>query len=136
SIGIPVSRRLSARSEQQRQGPANRFNQRDLRQAADPKRLATMRPTIRQAMPADTENVSSILREAAQWLERSGMAMWRDNELLPARIAADVEAGLCFVAECEGVTAGVVKFQLEDSLHWPDVPLSQSAFVHRLAVRR
>jgi GNAT superfamily N-acetyltransferase len=30
----------------------------------------------------------------------------------------------------------VVKFQLEDTLFWPDVPRGQSAFVHRLAVRR
>jgi GNAT superfamily N-acetyltransferase len=95
-----------------------------------------MRPIIRQAMPKDAENVTGILQEAAQWLEQSGMAMWRDDELLPARIAADVEAGLFFLAESEGVAAGVVKFQLEDSLFWPDVPRSQSAFVHRLAVRR
>jgi GNAT superfamily N-acetyltransferase len=32
--------------------------------------------------------------------------------------------------------AGAVKFQLEDLLFWPDVPQEQSAFIHRLAVRR
>jgi len=95
-----------------------------------------MRPIIRQATPQDAENVIGILREAAQWLEQSGMAMWREDELLPARIAADVEAGLFFLAESEGLAAGVVKFQLEDSLFWPHVPRSQSAFVHRLAVKR
>jgi GNAT superfamily N-acetyltransferase len=95
-----------------------------------------MRPVIRQAMPQDAENVFGILREAAQWLEQSGMAMWRDDELLPARIAGDVEAGLFFIAEREGMAAGVIKFQLEDSLFWPDVPRNQSAFLHRLAVRR
>jgi GNAT superfamily N-acetyltransferase len=31
---------------------------------------------------------------------------------------------------------GVVKFQLEDRQFWPDVPQSESAFVHRLVVRR
>ena len=95
-----------------------------------------MRPYIRQATPREVENVSGILREAARWLEQSGMAMWRDDELSPARIAADVDAGLFFIAECDGVTAGVVKFQLEDPLFWPDVPQNQSAFVHRLAVVR
>jgi GNAT superfamily N-acetyltransferase len=34
------------------------------------------------------------------------------------------------------MAAGVVKFQLEDSLFWPDVSPKQSAFVHRLAVKR
>jgi GNAT superfamily N-acetyltransferase len=91
---------------------------------------------IRQATPQDAGHVSAILREAAQWLEQSGMAMWRDDELSPARIVADVDAGLFFVAEREGVAAGVVKFQLEDPLFWPDVPQGQSAFVHRLAVGR
>jgi GNAT superfamily N-acetyltransferase len=95
-----------------------------------------MRPIIRQAMPQDAENVLGVLHEAAQWLEESGMAMWRDEELSPIRIAADVEAGLFFLAEQDGVLAGIVKFQLEDSLFWPDLPRSQSAFVHRLAVKR
>jgi GNAT superfamily N-acetyltransferase len=95
-----------------------------------------MRPLIRQATPQDTEKVADILREAARWLEQSGSMMWRDDELLPARIAADVEAGLFFIAERDGEAAGVVKFQLEDTMFWPDVPPKESAFVHRLAVRR
>jgi len=95
-----------------------------------------MRPSIRQAKPRDAKRVSSILREAAQWLEQTGRPMWRDDELLPARIVADVDAGLFFVAEWDGQAAGVVKFQLEDSLFWPDVPPGKSAFVHRLAVKR
>ncbi len=92
--------------------------------------------SIRQAGPLDVENVASVLREAARWLEQSGMLMWRDDELLPARIAADVADGLFFLAECEGKTAGVVKFQLEDLFFWPDMPPGQSAYVHRLAVKR
>jgi GNAT superfamily N-acetyltransferase len=69
-------------------------------------------------------------------LEQSGKAMWQDGELVPSRIVADVDAGLFFIAECDGEAAGVVKFQLEDREFWPDVSQSQSAFVHRLAVRR
>jgi GNAT superfamily N-acetyltransferase len=95
-----------------------------------------MGPIIRQAKAQDAQNVISVLTEAAQWLEQNGMTMWRDEELLSARFDADVEAGLFFMAEQEGMIAGVVKFQLEDALFWPDVPPDQSAFVHRLAVRR
>ncbi len=62
--------------------------------------------------------------------------MWRDDELSAARISQDVEAGLFFVAEQDGMIAGVVKFQLEDQLFWPDAPPNKSAFVHRLAVKR
>ena len=95
-----------------------------------------MRSSIRQATRQDTETVAEILREAARWLEQSGRAMWRADELLPSRIAADVDAGLFFIAECGAGAAGVVKFQLEDGLFWPDVPQRESGFVHRLAVRR
>jgi len=95
-----------------------------------------MQISIRPATPDDLEEVSTVLREAARWLEETDKRMWRDNELLPANIAADVTAGLFFIAACDGKTAGVVKFQLEDPLFWPDVPQKESAFVHRLAVRR
>lgn len=91
---------------------------------------------VHRAGALETGKVSDVLRQAARWLEQSGKAMWRDNELLPERISTDVEAGLFHIAECQGKTAGVIKFQLEDPLFWPDVPTGQSAFVHRLAVRR
>jgi GNAT superfamily N-acetyltransferase len=95
-----------------------------------------MQISIQPATPDDLEEVSAVLREAARWLEETDKRMWRDNELLPANIAADVTAGLFFIAVCDGETAGVVKFQLEDPLFWPDIPQKESAFVHRLAVKR
>lgn len=98
--------------------------------------MGEMRPIIRQATRHDAEKVADVLREAAQWLEQNGMPMWRDDELVPLRIAADVDAGMFFIAECNGEMAGVVKFQLEDGQFWPDLPAGESAFVHRLAIRR
>jgi GNAT superfamily N-acetyltransferase len=95
-----------------------------------------MHPSIRQAKRQDTGMVAEILSEAAHWLEENGMAMWRGDELVPSHIATDVDAGIFFIAECHGEAAGVVKFQLEDEQFWPDVPAGESAFVHRLAVRR
>lgn len=95
-----------------------------------------MRLSIRQATARDLDEVAGILHEAADWLEERGMAMWREDELLPIRIAEDVRSGLFFLAECDGEAAGTVRFQLEDKLFWPDVPQDDSAFIHRLAVRR
>jgi len=91
---------------------------------------------IRQATTQDTQTVSDILSEAARWLEQSGSPMWKGDELSPARVAGDVANGLFHVAECDGEIAGTIKFQLEDTLFWPDVSQEESAFVHRLAVRR
>jgi GNAT superfamily N-acetyltransferase len=95
-----------------------------------------MRLSIRQATARDQNAVAEILGEAARWLEEKGMAMWRDDELLPNRIAEDVRSGLFFLAEYDGEAAGTVCFQLDDRLFWPDVPQDDSAFIHRLAVRR
>jgi GNAT superfamily N-acetyltransferase len=92
--------------------------------------------SIRQANPDDAATVSAVLCEAATWLEEAGMRLWRAEELREADIAADVAAGLFFIAESDGVAAGVVRFQLEDQLFWPDVPLGESAYIHRLAIRR
>jgi GNAT superfamily N-acetyltransferase len=95
-----------------------------------------MQLAIRQATPQDVETVADILTEAARWLDENGMTMWRDDELLPTRIAEDVHSGLFFLAESDGEPAGTIRFQLEDKRFWPDVPQQDSAFVHRLAVRR
>ncbi len=62
--------------------------------------------------------------------------MWRESELLPECVTGDVAAGLFFLAESAGEVAGTVRFQLVDPIFWPDVPPDESAFVHRIAVRR
>lgn len=92
--------------------------------------------TISQALPRDTETVSSILLEAADWLRERDIPMWRADELSRERIATDVAEGHFFLARCGGEAAGTIKFQLQDTVFWPDTPADEAAFVHRLAVRR
>jgi GNAT superfamily N-acetyltransferase len=91
---------------------------------------------IRQALPQDAEVVSDILREAARWLEQAGVPLWLENDVDIARIVPDVRAGLFYLAECSGDPAGTMKFQLDDSVVWPDADATDAAYVHRLAVRR
>lgn len=91
---------------------------------------------VRQAEPRDAEAICRVLTEAARWIDAHGMTMWRDDELAADAIAEDVAQGLFHVADVDGEIAGVVKFQLTDELFWPDVPNDDSAFIHRLAVRR
>ena len=91
---------------------------------------------IRHATHRDSNVVSDILREAARWLDQSGMSLWREDELQSERIAADVAGGLFVIAQCSGDAAGVMRFQLEDAVFWPDVPQGEAAYIHRLAVRR
>ncbi len=95
-----------------------------------------MKTTIRQAERADVESVSEILTEAAAWLQELGDQLWTLDELLPEQILDDVCEGLYFLAERDGLAVGTLRYQLEDELYWPDVPPDESAFVHRVAVRR
>ncbi len=91
---------------------------------------------IRAAAPHEAPVVTAILAEAVRWLEERGVPMWRADELAPESIASDVAAGLFFIGTCGGEPACTFKFQLSDALFWPDVPQDQSAFIHRLALRR
>lgn len=91
---------------------------------------------IIKAESKNIQEVSSILNEAADWLKEKGMPLWRSNELSPEKLKGDVEKGLFYIAEVNGQAIGTLKFQLEDKLFWPDVPEGESAFIHRIAVRR
>ncbi|MEA5606033.1 GNAT family N-acetyltransferase [Nostoc sp. UHCC 0252] len=92
--------------------------------------------SIRQATIQDTVIVSDVLLEAALWLQERGVPLWGDSELSLESISEDVANGLYFIAECDGEPAGTIKFQLEDLLFWPDISQEESAFLHRLAIRR
>jgi GNAT superfamily N-acetyltransferase len=98
--------------------------------------LGLMHLAIRQAAVGDIPVISDILLEAAHWLQRQGASMWRDDEVAPECIASDVAVGSFYLAESAGEAIGTLKFQLSDSVFWPDVPTDESAFIHRVAVRR
>jgi GNAT superfamily N-acetyltransferase len=114
----------------------NRVVQFDSKERVLEKAKKYMELSIRQATPQDLDAVSDILGEAARWLEELGIALWRQDELMPEQMAADIQSGLFFIAQCDGEVAGTIRFQLEDKLFWPDIPQHDSAFIHRLAVRR
>ena len=92
---------------------------------------------IRQAQPCDAATVEAMLVEAAQWVDALGEVMWDTGELASERIAAETAAGQFHLAIADGEPAGVIRFQLEDTLFWPDLPQDHtSAFVHRLVVKQ
>ena len=88
-------------------------------------------------MPDEARVVEEILVEASAWVDSLGVVMWDEGELDATRIAAETAAGQFVLAEIDDDAAGVIRFQLEDLLFWPDLASpEESAFVHRLAVRR
>lgn len=92
---------------------------------------------IRQAHPPDAPLVEALLGEASRWVDALGEVMWEADELAPEHIAEEIAAGQFYIAFADDAPAGVIRFQLEDALFWPDLPDDDtSAFVHRLAVSR
>jgi GNAT superfamily N-acetyltransferase len=92
---------------------------------------------IRQATSADSDAIVETLIEAANWVEAlDGTIMWVEGELEEERVRAEAESGMFVVAEVDGRVVGAMRFQLEDRLFWPDLDARDSAFVHRLAVKR
>ena len=91
---------------------------------------------VRQAGISDVDVVWGILAEAAAWLERAGMGMWRQDEVAPERIAAEVAAGQFFLGSRGGEPVATIKFQLQDPDFWPGVAAGEAVYIHRLAVRR
>ena len=92
--------------------------------------------TVRQAGSQDLDTVRSILVEAGQWTARFGVPTWIGDELSPERLAADIKAEMMFLADVGPEAAATIKFQLSDLEFWPDAPAGESAYIHRLAVRR
>lgn len=92
--------------------------------------------SVRQATLDDLLAVSDILDEAASWLVQQNLALWEKEEVSPEAIRQDVAAGLFYIAFVKADPAGVVKFQIEDLMFWSDISQEDSAFIHRLAVRR
>jgi GNAT superfamily N-acetyltransferase len=88
---------------------------------------------IRQASVQETDIIIDVLGEAAHWLEERDIPLWDEDELAPEQIASDVAKGLYFIADCLGNTAGVMRFQDEDALFWPEALENEAAYIHRLA---
>lgn len=91
---------------------------------------------IRLAGPADAGAIEEMLLEAARWVDALGVVMWSEGELDSAVIVREVGEGFFALASVDGVPAGAIRFQERDPLFWPDIPQQDSAFVHRLVVRR
>jgi GNAT superfamily N-acetyltransferase len=91
---------------------------------------------IRRAVSADALVVEEMLLEASRWVDALGVTMWSEGELVRSEIERDVNAGMYWIADVDGRPAGAIRFQLEDRLFWPDLEDDDSAFVHRLVVRR
>jgi GNAT superfamily N-acetyltransferase len=92
---------------------------------------------IRLATPSDSDAICDVLQEAAGWLEQRGTPLWPSNMFDGISIAAEMSEHAYYVVESvDGHIIGTFRFQHSDPDFWPDVPANDSAFIHRVAIRR
>lgn len=88
------------------------------------------------ATKTDLETASSILTEAANWRIERGIPVWKPEHFTLDKIKPVIERSELYLAQYAGEPLGVLYFQWEDALCWQNVPAGESAFLHRIAVRR
>ena len=91
---------------------------------------------IRCAAASDLSLVSEALVEAASWLEKRGIPLWDADLVSVSRLENQIEDAAFWMFFSGGELAGILKFQLEDRLYWPDSQCCEAAYVHKLVVRR
>ncbi len=91
---------------------------------------------IARARPGEEEAASAILQEAARWLAATGREMWDPEDFAPDTLRTAASAGELYLARLNGEPVGTMVLQWEDPVFWPEVTAGDSAFVHRLAVKR
>ena len=92
-----------------------------------------MQLAIVAAERADLEAVMSLLREARGWHEKQGVDAWREFDT--ARIAADIAAGLVYVARAGSEICGTITLLETDGVVWGE-ERGDELYVHKLAVAR
>lgn len=97
--------------------------------------LEALKHKIRNIREGEIGLVSSILEEAALWLQSTGREMWNEQQYSVAGLLQaypDADMVLCLIDE-EAV--GTMVLQEEDKLLWPNHH-EPSLYLHKLAVKR
>jgi GNAT superfamily N-acetyltransferase len=91
---------------------------------------------LRPSRLGESPLVSSILQEAAEWLQQRGDPLWSSSEIEPEAICTDVDAGQYLLAFAIDEAVGTARLTRDDPLCWPDAITGEAAYLHRLSVRR
>lgn len=89
---------------------------------------------IVKASQADAPAASSVMIDAARRLKERGEALWKEEELTPEQLTAQIAAGRLYLIKDDKRIIGTVLFQWEDRLYWPDMPGGDAAYIHKLVL--
>ena len=95
-----------------------------------------MNLSISRGGTADLSDADRLIREAADWLSAAGMPLWGPEETSYEELVKVSKAGELVMGRVNGEAAACLYLHNEDRLFWPQVPLGEAFYVHRLAVAR
>lgn len=87
-----------------------------------------------QNSPVELEQVAKILQEGAARMKALGQTQWEADLLEPAHLRSAIEAQELFVVVHDEHVVGTFKVQTEDPEFWPEMPLGEALYLHKIAV--
>jgi GNAT superfamily N-acetyltransferase len=91
---------------------------------------------VAPATPENAHLAAEILIESSNWAIGQGQPLWNPAMFTEEWALSGVRRGELYLGWLEGEAVGTITFQYEDQAYWPEVPEGESAFFHKLAVRR
>ncbi|UVI27763.1 GNAT family N-acetyltransferase [Paenibacillus spongiae] len=92
--------------------------------------------SIRRIQSEELESFTAILKEGAVWLSDSGMPMWSEAQISAHTLLINNPIDEMYMGFKNDETAAVMILQAEDPGVWPDDPVHESLYLHKLCIRR
>ena len=98
--------------------------------------VAPQQTILKPASNNDSEQVTRLLQQSADWLQQRGDTMWLPEEVSPQAIANALAAGEYHLLYLGAEAVGTCRMVHHDPLFWPELPHAHSLFLHRIALSR
>ena len=92
--------------------------------------------TISKASVDDSDEVISLLDEAAEWIQSRCIDQWRPGSFNKERLLSRIRDGEVYIATYEGSIVGTFRLQMHDESVWGEKDSNEDyVYIHRLAIK-
>ena len=95
-----------------------------------------MNVVIHQAGVTDIPVIEAILKDVVCWMDDSGMHQWKHEDVKWNDLSKYFAASDFYIAYVDHTPAACMALVDYDPQYWPDIPLGESLFLHKVAVMR